>query len=198
MATKQDLEKRIAELEQQMQDKQRALRLLSEDNGCIVKVPEHTYTFTHINAPLAGMREDGKNNVDSWQARVMLVIATAIREHGVCIKEAHFFTTHSSTTLDLGSEGMGSNFGVPYVVPRLVGLFLRELLNGCAEFGQDCVAEGYEAGADLLARLQRNEITVDEFDGSLEQATAVRRQEFKRLRFDGDKRAPGTGPRAKS
>lgn len=182
MPTKTDLEKQIATMEGHMREKQRALNLLAEDTGCVVKIPEVDHAFTAnygISADRVGSRKD------TWRVEVMQVIGKVVREHGVCLKEAHadgrFWHTHNATEINLVSDGM-HGYGVPYLVPKLVGEFIVAFVNGAAVFGHQCYARGYEDGADLLVRVSRGEISVDQFDDSIEEQKARAMQSSKDYR----------------
>jgi hypothetical protein len=166
MATKSDLEKRITELEAEIREYEKAVRILSGKEGMEIMLPQVARDMPTGDAPHLSHQE-------GLAERLIAILEPALRKHGAKLR-----FTSPAKSLSL-KENIYRTWGDRILVPIVWGEVMAEIIDCAADFGRRCRAEGYREGSDLLGRLMRNEITADEFDESLEKEKAIRRQERK-------------------
>ena len=166
MATKAELEKRIADLEQELWERDKAIRFFSSTGGMEIRLPQVARDMPDGDSPhisyAPGLGE-----------RLIEIMEPSLRRCGAKLRG-----TSPSKTMDL-KENIHRGFGETILVPDVWGQIMAEIIDCAAKFGREAEAFGFCNGSDMLGRLCRGEITADEFDGSVEQAKAVRRQERK-------------------
>ena len=162
MATKLELEKKIAELELQIHERDKAICILSENEGMEIILPRVARDMPTGDAPHLSFQQ-------GLAERLIRIMEPALRKHGAKLKY-----TRPAKSLNL-KDNIHSDIGDHIVW----GEVMAEIIDCAAEFGRACYAQGYKQGSDLLGRLTRSEITADEFDESLDKEKAIRRQENK-------------------
>jgi hypothetical protein len=175
MVTKQELEARIAQLEQTCREFQGRLNKTGERELIRVQTSrQHQYSFEGM-APYikAEMRSP-----DSFSEKIMRPLVEALKKHAITpVPGVHWYVGNKGD-VRLGTYTDHDN---PIFLPEAVVDAVLCILDTVADFGFDCWFDGHAQGAALLTRLANSEISADQFDGSVEQERA-RKQQRKSLR----------------
>jgi hypothetical protein len=173
MKTKAELEQQVMALKAQVERQYETIRRLSGDEGIVVQFSGDA--FAGFAAPY--VKADGK---DAWRDGVMPVIARVIREHGIPHNPVDGFACEPRLDLGRGIYGRMDSF----VVPRVAGLMLIDLINAAADFGRKCYAQGVQVGSDVLAQLARGEISQDEYEDRIAREKAQDMQAHRKARLN--------------
>lgn len=158
--------KRIEQLEADLRERDKAVRILTAQEAMEIKLPWATYATIDGDAPrLSGGKDLGE--------RMLKILEPALNKHGA--KLPHVPTAKSLDLQERGYHGPRSGF----VVPIVWGEVMAEIIDCAAQFGRECYAAGFERGSDLLGKLTAGAISADQFEESLDREKAIRRQENK-------------------
>lgn len=168
--TKTELEQELTGAKAIIGKQRQAINMLSREVGMEVTLPWAAH-MTKDNAAcyISGSRK-------TFSTAITPIVEKAIREHGIAVRAAGG-GIESASAINLG-EGRTRSPDV-YLIPRTVGLMLIDLMDGAATISQAAYKAGYLDGSDLLSRLRNSEISVDDFEGSIDQKKAAEMQSHK-------------------
>lgn len=167
MATKKELEDRIAQLEADVRERDKAIDILSRKDGMEITLPACPMDVATGDAPhlkyKGGIMES-----------LITVMEPSLRKHG-----AKLSRSSAAKTLLL-HENFHRVRGDAILVPAVWGEIMVDIMDAAAKFGRQCYEAGVSHGSSLLTRLSQNEITPGQFEEGID--SARRRQERKDIR----------------
>lgn len=166
MATKKELEDRIASLERMCREQRKALDNFGQASGMEITLPAAEHHTAKGDSPY--VRDSALQN------KLIPLIGKALEKRAVNEKTCGGASCRYD--LSLHDEYL-CRPGPTFIVPAIWGEVMVDILDAAAEFGRECYAKGHTEGSNLLRRFVANEITVDEFDDSVDRERAIRRQE---------------------
>lgn len=154
--TRAQLEARVAELEAELLKRDRALAALASRQAMEVVLP---------GAPGDGARGVAPHLPDApgLTDRVLRALEPALRRHGTELRYP------AAATLRLHDNPYRLP-GEALLVPLAVGEALADVVDAAAEFSRECYAEGFQRGADLLARVAKGDLDLGQLEAGVDRA----------------------------
>lgn len=154
--TRAQLQARVAELEAELLERDRALAALASRQAMEVVLP---------GPPGDGARGVAPHLPDApgLTERLLLALEPALRRHGTKLRPA------AAATLRLHDNPCRLP-GETLLVPLAVGEALAGVVDAAADFSRECYAEGFQRGADLLARVARGDLDLGQLEAGVEKA----------------------------
>ena len=164
MPSKAELDAEIVRLKQVIATQERALRMLSADEGVEVAFP-----FAKHGMETGVFAVHGVGDV---KGEVLGVIWDVVHAHGIPMKGCPGAVSGKEM---VPVRGDGFSSGARFIVPTLAAEVMAGMVNRIADYGASCYKSGFSEGSSILRQLAAGQISASDLeDRSLRaMATAV-------------------------